>query len=364
MYEFILLDANRRDVAVFDEFTSLVWNRKLWDVGDFEIHVGMDLFSVLCGSKYLYCKSLDGLGVIERIGCDKETGRAWCAGRFAEKFFLDRVSFTGGDDDVAAINEYPVVAVKKMINENMISPSDPERGYVSMENVSSLIPDTSGEKLSYIRRGDALWDASVDLLRPLGAALRLEYDYLSNSFIPTIWKGLDRTDGQHENSLAIFSDADENIETVSFSQDSSEERNVAYVAGQGEGSERIILKTGSGSGYERFELWVDARDLQQGEGQSMGDYRAGLITRGSQKLEEYRSTTDLQGVIRQNGTLSYGVDYNLGDYATYQNSQIGIIVNEHITEILISVEAGVVSIEPSFGDQEKTAMQKIDRSVN
>ena len=56
--------------------------------------------------------------------------------------------------------------------------------------------------------------------------------------------------------------------------------NVAVVAGQGEGADRAITIVGDAEGLDSFELFVDARDIENEED---------LPVRRGQKLAEVRS---------------------------------------------------------------------------
>lgn len=61
----------------------------------------------------------------------------------------------------------------------------------------------------------------------------------------------------------IFNVDYDNVTNREFISDISEYKNTAIVAGQGEGAERRIRYVGNeNSGLERYELFVDARDIE------------------------------------------------------------------------------------------------------
>ena len=95
-----------------------------------------------------------------------------------------------------------------------------------------------------------------------------------------------------------------NIRNVVYNRNSSSYKNFAYVAGAGEGSDRIIITVDARlPGEERKEIWVDARDLQQkdedGNEIPLETYKQQLDQRGREKLAEYRMVE----------TINSGVDY-------------------------------------------------------
>lgn len=57
-------------------------------------------------------------------------------------------------------------------------------------------------------------------------------------------------------------------------------RNVALVAGEGEGLDRKTIPVGAAEGMERYELYVDARDVSSNEGRNHG---TGIFNTSSRK---------------------------------------------------------------------------------
>ena len=103
----------------------------------------------------------------------------------------------------------------------------------------------------------------------------------------------------------------------SYEQSDFDERNVVLVAGEGEGTDRELVTLGSGSGLNRKELYVDARDLQSENDDvvmTAAEYRQALTERGQSKLAEHQPILILDGDINVHNQLyEYGVDYDLGD---------------------------------------------------
>ena len=76
-----------------------------------------------------------------------------------------------------------------------------------------------------------------------------------NHFKFDIYEGTDRT------STVFFSEDFGNLITTSYVDDCSNVGNIALIAGEGEGSARTKIEAGAATGADRYELYIDARDL-------------------------------------------------------------------------------------------------------
>lgn len=164
-------------------------------------------------------------------------------------------------------------------------------------------------------------------------------------------------------SVEFTTDA-ENVISESFEESDYDEKNIAIVAGEGEGAEREVISLGSGSGLDRKELYVDARDLQkENDDVTMTDteYRQALTERGVQKLAEHQPVLILDGDINvQNQLYEYGVDYELGDIVRRSSPTFQLAYNAQITEIQEIYENGLQVI-PTFGKRSPTLIDLIKR---
>jgi len=143
-----------------------------------------------------------------------------------------------------------------------------------------------------------------------------------------VLEGKDLTAGQSINSPVIFSPEFDNIRVLGYRESQLDTKNVAIVAGQGEAAERMIEIVGSGSGINRREMFIDARDLEDAEG---------LIQRGNERLAELKETTVLEFETLPYSNFKYMQDYDLGDIVTINYPEIAtmdsriIEVTEEIT---------------------------------
>ena len=159
------------------------------------------------------------------------------------------------------------------------------------------------------------------------------------------------------------------IWNVIYNRNESSYKNFAYVAGAGEGSDRVIVTVDIRQpGEERSELYVDARDLQQEDGNGnkipIDSYREQLKQRGKEKLAEYRMVETISSNVDPNANLVYKKDFDLGDYCTYVNTETGISTDKRITEIMETYEGGAMELSVVFGtDEVSTVRQLIKREV-
>ncbi len=89
-----------------------------------------------------------------------------------------------------------------------------------------------------------------------------------------------------ENPNARYSPDYGNVGDVDYSISHSALKNVAVVAGAGEGDARVIVYAGRTdlTGADRREMYVDARNIQPEDGETDMDYRARLVRYGEEKL--------------------------------------------------------------------------------
>lgn len=111
---------------------------------------------------------------------------------------------------------------------------------------------------------------------------------------------------------AIYSDFWGNMLGSTLTKSDVQYKNVAIVAGQGLNEERVSVLVGdvNTKDEERFEMYVDARDLQQEAGETIEAYKNRLIARGFEKLQENRRIFDLVVDIPSE---DFGKKFNIGD---------------------------------------------------
>lgn len=172
---------------------------------------------------------------------------------------------------------------------------------------------------------------------------------LSNvaGFEVQIKTGVDRTRGNGLNTV-IFSKSLSNIKRASYSYDSESDMNVAYIAGEGEGAERKwyeIQKDSENkkSAWNREELWIDARDIQsEGEDDTTltdEEYDKLIEQRAYEKFQENAVMDEYSATVNEhNQRYVYMRDYDLGDWVTIQDRDLGIEIDAQIVEVTTTLQ--------------------------
>lgn len=359
--ELIVLDENFDIIGPVPLFRTLIWVRRYQQLGCFELHVSKDYFPLLNAGRYLYRNDAAELGVIDEVNYSQDENgvrQAYGKGNFAESLLASRVIET-----TMTLKGNVEMAMRGLVERTAISPSDADRKIMHLR--LGELSGISGSLDTQVT-GDNLSDKLYEIGNVQEISHRVRYDYLTNDLVFEVWQGKDRRDSQEVNSWAIFSNSFYNIRNVVYNRNNSSYRNFAYVAGAGEGSEREIVTVDLRQpGEERKELWVDARDLQQKDGESgqipPDIYEEQLRQRGREKLAEYRKVETVNSGVDARANLVYKKDFDLGDYCTYINTEIGVTTDKRITEIMETYEGGKEQLAVTFGNDEILTVRQLIR---
>ena len=361
-----VLDANFELLGEFSIYRSLIWNRRYYEAGVFEIHTAVDYFPLLNTGRYVYRHDRKDLGVIREVNYEQTSDgarAAYCKGYFAEALLNNRVTIPGVN-----ITGTPEEIGRELVRQFFMEPSDTGRYFpqIRLGALSGL-----GASVTLQSTGDPIGDKLYELERTQEMSHRFVFDFEENTLTFETWAGLDRTDTQEENSPATFSNAFYNVKNVVYDRDSSSTANYAYVAGEGEGSNRIIVEVDARTdpSQERREIYVDARDLQSTYKDSAGNektytaaqYKELLRQRGAEKLEEYALVEAVNSDVDAAANLIYMKDFDLGDLSTYQNVDVKIETIKRITEIQEVYEGSKSTLNVTFGNGEIVDIKKIIR---
>jgi len=130
-----------------------------------------------------------------------------------------------------------------------------------------------------------------------------------------------------------------NLERPSYIEDYSQEVNVVYAGGQGEGSARDVQEVENATRVNR-SIWNRREAFQDCRNTSAS---AGVVDAGNQRLSEGRPVIKFTGTLLDRKQSSYGIDWKFGDKvtATYLGKQfdgmvksITFSVNENKQELI------------------------------
>lgn len=355
-----VLDRNFETLGPVPLFRTLIWIRRYQKLGAFELYTTKEYFPLLSAGRYLYRNDADELGVITEVNYAQDDSGAreiYAKGNFAECLLQDRAI-----NETTALSGPLETAMRSLVTKFAISPADPARAirHLRLGAMAGLAHTVSMQTL-----GDSLSEKLYALGNAHGISHRVRYDYLTNGLAFEVWQGKDRRDSQTENSWAVFSNAFYNIRNAVYNRDSGSYKNFAFVAGEGEGSARVFVEVDAraDASEERQEIFVDARDLQSDDGNghvmTQEQYRELLAQRGREKLAEYRKAETVTSSVDSRANLEYRKDYDLGDYCTYVNTEIGIATAQRITEVMETYEGGAIELTVTFGHEGITTVRQL-----
>ena len=235
--QFIVFDKDFQTIGSIQVFNTLLWYRRYYSPGIFELHIPAEYFDLINSGQYLYRNDRTELGVIREVNFmrgQRSEKTAYCKGYFAEHLLNNNVIYP-----TFSKTGTPETLAHSVIDQYIINPANAAR---KIQNIKLGPAKGGGASITLQNTGDNVGDRLYDTLKTQEMSQRLVFDYLENSLTYEVWKGLDRTDTQEVNSWAIFSDSFRNIKNAQYDRDESDCKNVAYVAGEGEGAARKVVE--------------------------------------------------------------------------------------------------------------------------
>ena len=196
--------------------------------------------------------------------------------------------------------------------------------------------------------GDTIGSAVQEICRATGTGYRVKLDLVNKRFIFELYQGADRSFSQNTNPFVIFSEDFDNLISSSYEEDTSGVCNVAQVAGEGQGKERVKVSVGTASGINRKETFVSATQTSNNQEEIDADtYESLLRQDGTHRLAELIPIKQIDGEIAPNYTFEYGRDYFLGDIIEVIN-QYGVDMQPRIAEVIESWNEEGYTCVPTF----------------
>lgn len=258
MDEIYILDKNLNVIGIADGYKSCIWANRYNDLGDCEIYTqatteNFQLFSI---GNYLMRMDDEMVCVIKKIELDTSTeeGNYIVVTGYDVKCILDQRIIWGMVTCRSNVEEF----VRGLVVDAFINPSDPDRKLYKPNGDQLLylgdlsnFTESSTEQISYANIGEKIREYCKSFNWGYRVVL------IDTSLYFELYKGEDKSD------WVVFSPDYENLDTTQYVHDATNLGNVALIAGSGEGSERSIEVLGTGSSTNRYEVYIDARDLNR-----------------------------------------------------------------------------------------------------
>lgn len=355
------------------QYTSLLWPDAYLGYASFELWAPItDDNSVLIKEGNVIWTGGENAAIIEIIKADvNDKGEKVydVKGRTLEARFVNRIIW----GTFIAANKRASTAMYELVNTSVISTTKAVRKLRWMSNAE----DTQCGKMieNYQKTGGDIYDALVNIATDSDVGFSVLFNPITQEEKFEVREGVDRTlNNPDGNEPVIFSTELEDLLSSQYYMNNQDERNVALVQGEDKGTNRksVIVGNDTLSGYDRRELYVDARDLQSEVYHEDGtttplspeEYNATLSQRGNEKLAEHARVETFEAKIRQFGDVQYvyGEDYFKGDKVTVIDEQLGLMVSARITlaEEQYSEDYNLVL---TFGYSYPTVLQKVKRII-
>lgn len=251
-------------VGEVNNFSSLMWCDKYNGYASFEIWSPItDENAELFKKGYIVWCGGDTAGIIEIVKSemDEDGNKTFnIKGRTLEAILTTRIiwgTYTASNKNVSTI-------MYEIVKNNCINNRYTNRNIPYLECAAD---EFLGDKISLQKTGDEVYDAITDIASSADIGYNLLFRPQLKKIIFEVVEGVDRTvqvASTGSSDVVEFSTDLEDILSSSYYSNNQDEKNVAFVQGEGEGANRVSMVSGDNKsiGFDRKELYVDARDLQ------------------------------------------------------------------------------------------------------
>ncbi len=318
---------------------SIIWNRKYGAAGDFSIIVpntdyNMSLFQL---GNIVWMRGSREAGVIEGLLHRQNSveNNTIVSGRFLESYMDRRIIYP-------RINFSGTV---EMAMRSIIQKCSP----IPLVRLGTL--QKFAESVTFQATCKNLLTYQEKLAKGAGYGFCFRPDFTEKTLTFEVYKGVDRSIHQSNNTRVEFSDDYLNLNEISVEVNDQLYKNVAYVGGEGEGKDRVFVVTGdtSSTGLARREMFVDARNISS-EGLTPAQYRNKLTQNGKEKLGESVVGEFMEFITEPNGNFRYKEHYDLGDIVTVKKDIWGVAKDVRISGISEVFQYGAMQVLLTLGD--------------
>lgn len=370
------LDNNTFDaLGQVNQFTSLIWPDKFNGYTSFELNAPLtDENKMLIKKGHIIWCGGNNAAMIEIIQSDMDDDGQKTykvKGRTLEMLLTTRIVW----GTYLCKGKYTSTAMYEIVDTQCVNPTQTNRKIPFLECADD---EQLGRLISFQKTGGEVYDALLSIATEAELGFSILFKPDERKLIFKVNEGIDRTIAAQRSDgspLVVFSTDLEDILSSSYYTNSQDIKSTAYVAGEGEGSERKYIISGDNAspGFLRRELYVDARDLQSEVSNSDGttttineeDYRDMLNDRGKEKLADYIITESFEAKMRVVGDIryKYGVDYFKGDKVLVQDVELGIQAVATISEVSENYD-DEYELVITFGYEYPTLIQKIKKQMS
>lgn len=337
--EIIVYDRNFYRLGMIENHTSLQWHRKYYDCGTFELHAPVtdENLRLLQPGNIIKPKGKTEAAVIRGDQTEEEStlvNEIVRNGYFLPIYFNDRLTgplfnFTGTCEDamreiVSRLTEIPMLEVAEGIGDE----------------TQIAFQATYKNALTYLSK----------LARFCECGFRIVPDFKNKKMTFETYKGIDRTRRQGNAPRVIFSEGYDNLNRAKHTYSDEAHKTKLFVGGAGEGTSRVYVEVGGGSGFDLREEFLDAKDINKDDFATDEEYLEALRMRGEEYLQSVAVIENFEAEAEADVNFTYGKDYDLGDIVTVEKKKWNKVLNLRITELCEVYEYGGMYVVPTFGE--------------
>lgn len=324
MRAFNVYDGNLNRIGTIETWMSLLWEDGYNTVGSMQIEVQQksSVVPLLQIGHYLGRGDLDTLALIRSV--QAQDGVIVANGRMASGILGERVSTK------VISNENAEAALRGLVSE-----MDP------WECVE--LGDESGLTDEFARQTSdkTLQAYCEEICTDIDAGFRLRYDKAAKKLLFEVYK-------PQANQNLVFATKFGNLANIIYSATDNQYKNVAIVAGQGEGEERTAVTVGQTelTGSKRREMYIDARQLQIEQDETEEQYVERLRNHGLARLAEQ---TFIENIGAEINSADFGKRFKLGDVVTCILDDLKVKLTTRITGFTMVSQNNQTTITLQFG---------------
>ena len=363
---------NLETIGIIDTANSIIWNKKYYGCGEFEIymHASVENVNLLQRGYYVTRLNDDEVGVIEKfeVSENPQDGRMVVAtGRFAKSILERRIIYRlAGKQNRATVLQGNVESAARALVANNCTyctwntnRNIPILQLGAHSGSTQIIVDGSGNPTKKQVTNDNLLTYTDALLQEYSMSAKIVLSDDESKLEYVCFQGIDRSMNNSSGiDSVIFSTDFQNLAESKYTSDDYNLKNMALIGGEGEGLDRFYSSIeGAKTGLARRELFINASNIQRtytddnDEEQTYTDaeYKAMLDSRGKLKLAQMIEVESFSGTINTSfGNWLLNRDYEIGDIVTVQNNDIGIYANVRIVETTEVQDENGYTISVSF----------------
>lgn len=383
MLDAVVLNRQYEVVGVVDDFSSFIWTERYYQYCDFEIETKATLHNLNLYKRgyYIHKSDSDRLMVIKSIeyNTSEETGRTLLISGKDISYYLHRRIIwetvvldenTNDEDEETRAHAGFQDGIKKLLDQNVLAPTKASRKIPQFVYKASTDPNVTSVKFreeTQLGWTDNLYDTIEDLCNEYYVGFKVIFNS-SDQFEFSLYKGLDRSYGQRDNTVVAFSPSFGNLKSSKFLDTDEGYADSALVAGEKRTETKVVDDTtqsrdlqytveidGPNSGLDRYEMYIDQTSLKM----FIKDievppekYKTRLRANGERELKKVQTPQVIEAELDYNGQFKYGKDYFLGDIVEVEDD-MERTTKVRIVEMVYCNDLSGEYINPAFIDISK-----------